>query len=119
MSDIPPDAAPALDLLRTVGGDAMIATMMQTFLRFAEERVAKLDDELRSNRLAEVASIAHSLKSSARQLGAIALGEACAAAEAAGKSGDGSATTAGVEAIRREFEAARPWMTRLATGASS
>src|SRR5262245_3600382 len=99
MADVPRDAQPALDVLRSVGGDEMIAMMMQTFLKFAEERVAKLDEELRNNRLAEVAGIAHSLKSSALQLGAMALGQACADAEAAGRGGDAAATASGVKAI--------------------
>ena len=118
MTQIPDDATPALDLLRSVGGDEMLAMMMQTFLQFAEERLAKLAEESAAGNISEVAGIAHSLKSSARQLGALALGEACAAAELAGRQGDATGATNGVEAIRRELIAAKPWMESLATGSS-
>lgn len=96
----------------------MLAMIMQTFLQFAEERLVKLVEESQEGHIGEVAGIAHSLKSSARQLGAVALGEACAATELAGKAGDEAAATNGVEAIRREFAAAKPWMQSLATGSS-
>jgi len=118
MTQIPEDARPALDLLRTVGGDEMLAMMMQTFLTFAEERLGKMIEEAEAGNVAEVSGIAHSLKSSARQLGANALGEACALTESAGRRGDPTTALNGVKAIQREFAAARPWMQVIATGAS-
>lgn len=114
MPQIPEDAKPALDMLRSVGGDEMLAMMMQTFLQFAEERVEKLVEEATLGNVPEVASIAHSLKSSARQLGALALGEACAVTEAAGKAGKKDAALDGVRAIQREFATAKPWLRSLA-----
>ena len=96
----------------------MLAMMMQTFLQFAEERVAKIIEESREGHISEVAGIAHSLKSSARQLGAVALGESCAATELAGRAGDAIAAANGVEGIQREFAAAKPWMESIATGSS-
>lgn len=114
MPEIPEDAKPALDMLRSIGGDEMLAMMMQTFLQFTEERLSKLVEEASLGNVSEVASIAHSLKSSARQLGALALGEACAATEDAGRAGRKELALAGVESIRREFVAARPWLRSLA-----
>ena len=114
MSQIPDDAKPALDMLRSVGGDEMLAMMMQTFLQFSEERLAKMVEEANSGNVPEVASIAHSLKSSARQLGALALGEACAVTESAGKAGQKAVALEGVTAIQREFAAAKPWLKSLA-----
>ena len=114
MPQIPEDAKPALDMLRSVGGDEMLAMMMQTFLQFAEERLAKMVEEASLGNVPEVASIAHSLKSSARQLGALALGEACAVTEAAGKAGKKELALDGVAAIQREFAAAKPWLRFLA-----
>ena len=114
MPQIPDDAKPALDMLRSVGGDEMLAMMMQTFLQFAEERLTKMVEEANLGNIPEVASIAHSLKSSARQLGALALGEACAVTEAAGKAGQKEVALDGVGAIQREFAAARPWLKTLA-----
>ena len=114
----PEDAKPALDMLRSLGGDEMLAMMMQTFIQFAEERMAKLIEESEHGRISEVAGIAHSLKSSARQLGANALGDACSITETAGRAGDTVAAQAGVKDIQREYAAAKPWLDALATGAA-
>jgi HPt (histidine-containing phosphotransfer) domain-containing protein len=110
MSEIPESARPALDMLRGVGGDDMVAMLLRTFLQFAEERVGKLAEEAANARWSEVASIAHAIKSSARQLGAVALADACAATETAGRANDIPATAAGVTEIQREFAAAKLWM---------
>ena len=118
MSQIPEDARPALDVLRGVGGDEMLAMMMQTFLQFAGERLEKLVEESEAGRISEVAGIAHSLKSSARQLGAVALGEACAKTELAGRSDDAVGATDGVTAILRAFAEAKPWMESVARASS-
>lgn len=119
MTDIPEDAKPALDMLRGVGGDQMVAMLMRTFLDFADERVGKLVEEADNRRWEEVASIAHAIKSSARQLGAVALADACAATEAAGRGGNAAKAAEGVTAIREAFAAARPWMQALASAASA
>ena len=120
MTEIPESAKPALDMLRGVGGDDMVAMLMRTFISFGDERVGKLAEEARNPRWEEVASIAHAIKSSARQLGAIALADACAATEEAGRGGNPASASAGVAAIRAEFAAARIWMHELsAKGASS
>lgn len=110
MTEIPESAKPALDMLRGVGGDDMVAMLLRTFLQFAEERVGKLAEEAANGRWSEVASIAHAIKSSARQLGAVALADACAETEAAGRSGEIPKTAAGVGAIQKEFTAAKQWM---------
>ena len=91
----------------------MVAMLVRTFVQFAEERVEKLVEEAGNGRWDEVASIAHSIKLSARQLGAEALGDTCAETEGAGRAGDVPRTSAGVEAVRREFAAARAWMDAL------
>lgn len=117
MSQVPQDAESAIELLKSVGGDEMVAMMMQTFIQFAEERLAKLHEERASGNVSEVASIAHALKSSARQLGAHAMGEACAVVEHAGKTGDNDGALNGVDAIQREYAAAKTWMYALAVGA--
>ncbi|MEA3247738.1 MAG: Hpt domain-containing protein [Gemmatimonadota bacterium] len=119
MTDIPEDAKPALDMLRGVGGDQMVAMLMRTFIDFGDERVSKLVEEAENRRWEEVASIAHAIKSSARQLGALALADACAATEEAGRGGDTGKAAAGVTAIREAFAAARPWMQALASTASA
>jgi HPt (histidine-containing phosphotransfer) domain-containing protein len=116
MTETPESAKPALDMLRSVGGAEMVGMLMRTFVQFADERMTKLLEEAAAGRWSEVASIAHAIKSSARQLGALALSDACAATEAAGRKGDPEAAAAGVEQIKSEFAAARPWMDALAGG---
>ena len=119
MTAVPDDARPAIDVLKSVGGDDMVAMLMRTFVQFADERIAKLLEEAENGRWEEVASIAHAIKSSARQLGANALSDACGIAESAGRSGDAAATSAGVAAIQREYPIARAWMDALATPTAS
>jgi two-component system sensor histidine kinase/response regulator len=119
MTAVPDNARPALDVLKSVGGDDMVAMLMRTFVQFADERVAKLVEEAGHERWEEVASIAHAIKSSARQLGAISLSDACADTEDAGRKGDHAAAATGVTAIQREYQAARAWMDALANPAAS
>ena len=45
MAQIPDNATPALDMLRSVGGDAMLAMMLQTFVQFADERIPQIAAE--------------------------------------------------------------------------
>ena len=54
--------------------------------------------------------------SRARQLGANALGDACATAEECGRKGDIAGASAGVTAIEREFAVAYEWMRTLTGG---
>ena len=119
MTAVPEDARPALDVLKSVGGDDMVAMLMRTFVQFADERIAKLYEEADHSRWEEVASIAHAIKSSARQLGANALSDACGDVEDAGRRDDAAGTLAGVAAIQREYQLARAWMDALATSATS
>ncbi len=116
MTDTPESAKPALDMLRGVGGDDMVAMLMRTFVQFVEERVAKLTEEAGAERWSEVGSIAHAIKSSARQLGALALADACADTETAARGDDPASAASGVVRIQHEFENARPWMDALANG---
>lgn len=106
-------------MLRGVGGDDMVAMLMRTFISFGDERLGKLAEEAANQRWEEVASIAHAIKSSARQLGAIALSDACAETEVSGRSGDHAKAAQGVAAIQAEFVSARIWMQELAAKGSS
>lgn len=107
-------------MLKGVGGGDMVAMLMRTFVAFADERVAKLVEEAGHGRWEEVGTVAHAIKSSARQLGAVALADACGETEAAGRAGDAVAAGAGVRAIQAEYATARIWMHEVAvTGSSS
>jgi HPt (histidine-containing phosphotransfer) domain-containing protein len=115
MAEIPDDANPALDLLRSVGGDEMLAVMLATFVQFADERVPAMATEVSAGRLREAAAIAHALKASARQLGALALGDACQQMEEAGKAENAAAVADGVLVVQDRYRVAREWMRAIAT----
>lgn len=110
----PPDALPAIAELHAIGGDELVATMMRTFVHFTAAQLERLTDAVDAGDMDAAATIAHTIRSSARQLGALALGAACAAAETAGHGGDAAALAGAVDAMQREFAAARPWMDALA-----
>ena len=115
MAQIPDNATPALDMLRSVGGDAMLAMMLQTFVQFADERIPQIAAEAAAGRLREAASGAHALKASARQLGALALGDACQRLEEAGRAEHAEAVADGVLDVQDAYRVARDWMSALAT----
>ena len=72
-----------------VGDDAeMIREMLLDFRASAEKIAAELHTAYQTGQLAAAGALAHKLKSSARSVGALALGELCAAMEQAGKRSD-------------------------------
>lgn len=115
MAEVPDDAKASLDVLRSVGGDEMLAMMLRTFIQFADERIPAMQGAVAGGQLREAASIAHSLKSSARQLGAMALGDACQVMEEAGKAENAAAAAGGVLVVQERYRAARDWMSAIVT----
>ncbi len=90
-------------LTRMVGDNPAIhASLLKKFLDNAQLRKASLQAAWRDSDLATVGQEAHSLKSAARSVGAIQLGQMCEALEHAGKAGD--AAVAGT--LFAEFDAA-------------
>jgi CheY-like chemotaxis protein/HPt (histidine-containing phosphotransfer) domain-containing protein len=72
-----------------VGSDpGVIREFLQAFATSACQSGAELVTASRAQRLKDAAAIAHKLKSSARSVGALRLGELCAELENAGASGD-------------------------------
>lgn len=119
MTRIPDESAEALDALRQFGGDELLRTLLETFLSFTEAQLAVADLAAADGDGAGIARVAHGLKSSARQMGAVALADACARTEEAGVgNADVPAAVAGVTAMRREFAAAQLWMRSLLAAAS-
>jgi signal transduction histidine kinase/DNA-binding response OmpR family regulator len=85
------EVAPTMDvnvLKALVGNDPVV---IRDFLRDFRNSAAKIAAELKAacngGHTVQVSAQAHKLKSSARSMGALALGELCAAMEQAGKSG--------------------------------
>ncbi len=75
-----------------VGNDpAMIKEMLLDFRTSAEKIAMELHRAYQAGQFATAGSLAHKLKSSARSVGALALGELCAEMEQAGKKNDAEA----------------------------
>ncbi len=87
----PPCASVPVDVnvLKALVGDDL--AVVREFLRDFRVSTAKIAVELKAachgGQAAQAGALAHKLKSSARSMGALALGELCAAMEQAGKSG--------------------------------
>ncbi len=113
---LPADARPAVDELRSIGGDELVREMMGTFLRFAAAHMVRLHDAAEHADLEGGATLAHTLKSSARQLGASHLGEVAATAEMAARGGDAAGFLKATEEAGAALEEARAWMEPLTEG---
>ncbi len=75
-----------------IGNDPeMIKEMLLDFRASSEKIATELHDTYQAGQFAAVGLLAHKLKSSARSIGAIALGELCAEMEQAGKKNDAEA----------------------------
>jgi HPt (histidine-containing phosphotransfer) domain-containing protein len=75
-----------------VGDDeAIIREFLHDFHSSADKIVTELRAAYAQGNMATVGAAAHKLKSSARSVGALALGELCAAMEQAGKAGEDGA----------------------------
>ncbi len=109
----PSEALPAIDELRLIGGDELVQEMTRTFLKFGRTQVSRLDEAAATGELAQGAVLAHTFKSSARQLGAVSLGDACSRAELAARGGDVSGFIEAANDVGRAFHAARPWLQAL------
>jgi two-component system, sensor histidine kinase and response regulator len=66
-----------------------------------------------AQRAAQAAAIAHKLKSSARSVGALKLGELCADIEIAGHAGDFTAVAAVLPDFENEMRSVDEWLSSL------
>ncbi len=86
-----PPALPVLDLqtLRDLVGedDTVLRELLADFATSARQHAASLREGLQGGDAAKVGATAHKLKSASRSVGALALGDACAALEAAALDG--------------------------------
>ena len=93
-------------LKQLVGDDAtVIREVLQDFRASAANIVADLRAACAAREPQPAGAAAHKLKSSARAVGALSLGELCANMERAGKSGDGAALYAQLPALEAEMSA--------------
>ncbi|MHB1358329.1 MAG: PAS domain S-box protein [Rhodocyclaceae bacterium] len=99
---VPSAASLDVSVLAALVGDdpATLREFLLDFRASAAAIAAELQAACAAGDAAQVGALAHKLKSSARSVGALALGEICAALEAAGKVGD----IAAVAALQPGFE---------------
>ncbi|MNZ46515.1 Signal transduction histidine-protein kinase BarA [compost metagenome] len=96
-------AAVDIEVLKTVVGDepAVLADFLVEFRNTANRVVAQLRTALQAEDCASVVSLAHSLKSNSRTVGAVSMGELCARLEG---SGDQSRDTALLQPLFDQLE---------------
>ena len=100
----------ALDSLRGLGGDSLVRQMVAVFIDYSDGRITTLQSAVAAGDLAGVATAAHTLKGSSRQLGLAALADSCQAVEQASKNGDADAVRALAPAVRETFTLATAWL---------
>jgi HPt (histidine-containing phosphotransfer) domain-containing protein len=89
MDDTPAVDPAALDRLHGLGGDKLVSQMVRLYLENASERLRQIDSGLAPDGdVSEAASGAHSLKSSAANVGATRVSALSAAMEAVAARGD-------------------------------
>lgn len=111
MNQIPDDVRVALEGLRALGGDALLKQMVVVFVQHSRDRMDSLQGSAAAGDLVGAAAAAHTLKGSARQLGLIAMGNACAAVEEACKRGDVPAAQTQTAAVHVQYTTAVEWLT--------
>lgn len=93
----------ALERLRGFGGDKLLHGMIELFLRNAPTRMADAREALDCGDAAALRAALHGLKSSAGQLGASSVHEACVAGEELASRGELSACAPHVERIETDL----------------
>lgn len=93
----------ALDRLRGFGGDKLLHGMIELFVTHAPTRAADAREALDCGDAAALRSALHALKSSAGQLGAVSVHEACVAGEELASRGELSECAAHVERIESDL----------------
>ncbi|GAB4173858.1 MAG: hypothetical protein Fur0039_15510 [Rhodocyclaceae bacterium] len=105
-------------LAALVGEDAgVIAELLGDFRSSAAAIAADLDAALDAGRFSEAGAAAHKLKSSARSVGALALGEICEGIEQAGKAGEPGALAGLRPHFERELAAVDGYLAAWPAGA--
>lgn len=97
----------ALERLRRLGGDRLAREMGELFASLGAERVAAARAGVVYGDLDTIERAAHSLKSSAGNVGAVELQRLAESVERAAAEGRRDDAAAGVDALEAAFEAAR------------
>jgi two-component system sensor histidine kinase/response regulator len=98
-------------LARTVGDDCtLLADFLAAFSASATDGLRNIEIAIAAGDRARIDTLAHQLKSSARAIGAIALGERCEALEAAALGGDEVVLHASWQSFQTEAAAVAHWL---------
>jgi HPt (histidine-containing phosphotransfer) domain-containing protein len=100
----------ALERLTRWGGDALRTQMVEMFLARAPDQVAAALEAARRGDAEGVRGVAHTLKSSAGQLGAVSVQRLCRDAERRAEAGEGSSLVPLVHALEAELGRYRDWL---------
>ena len=76
------------DRLRRIGGEALVQRMIDTFMGYAPGQMEIVTTSTRAGEVDVAGNAAHSLKSSAGNIGAMGLFDLCFQVEQAGRKGD-------------------------------
>ncbi|MFZ5539458.1 MAG: PAS domain S-box protein [Pseudomonadota bacterium] len=116
LAPVPTESAPAAAmreptfdasaLTRVIGDDAAAARdLLAQWRAAATGQLAELDDAAAHDDRARIATLAHRMKSSARAVGAAALGALCERLEGAAQTADGATIRALLAGMRQEYAA--------------
>jgi HPt (histidine-containing phosphotransfer) domain-containing protein len=106
----PPGDPAALERLHRWGGDALRTQIVEMFLARAPDQIAAALAAAQRGDAEEVRKVAHTLKSSAGQLGAVSMQRLCQDAERRAEAGEGSSLVPLVHALGAELERFRAWL---------
>lgn len=98
--------------LQEMGDPALTAEIAQLFIDTTIPLIAELRDAMARADAPELARVAHSVKGASANMYAAQLTAASAALEAAAKRGELASMLTLIEAVDREFEAARTYLRR-------
>ena len=106
----PAGDATALERLHSWGGDALQRQLVEMFLGRAPDQLARARDAAARGDAEGVRQVAHSLKSSAAQMGAVTVRALCQEAEARAEAGESTSLVPLVQSLEAELERYRAWV---------
>ena len=101
------DALGQLRALEAAGADDLVCSVIDAYLTSSSALERALDDAVGASDLAELARVAHTLKSSSAQVGAEQLSSLCKEIERRARADDGVGMAARIETARAELERVR------------
>lgn len=108
-----PEAGFEVERLRRWGGEDLVREVLGLFLRETPERLMRMGTALAQSDLQETRNVAHSLKSSAGNIGATRVAELCRQLEAAAEDGRLEQARRLLKDIEGRFDEIRPELVRL------